>query len=165
MLLFAALLFTATLLPTTSSSAAIVPTTCKLEANAVSEVLGVSTADKWAGPELLAGGSCSWKTTDPNCFLRVLSVRERVTGSDLAVVQDLLARAKPSDRAPKVLGRDAFFAHTDLGPGAAVSIERIYLPRGAKRWVEVAISGRLGPDGARGLLITAARSVPRLPAS
>lgn len=147
-----------------ASAAAKVPSTCELEAIAVQKVLGVSGADMYAGPELLSGGTCSWRTTDPNCFLRVLSVREHVTSKDLAAIAGLLARAKPFDRAPKALGRDAFFAHTDLGPGAAIAIERVYLPRGDKSWVEVTLSGRLGPDGSRGLLVTAAKAVPRLAA-
>lgn len=104
----------------------------------------------------------SWRTTDPNCFLRVLSVHPHVTSKDIAAVTDLLAKAKPFDRAPKALGKNAFFAHTDLGPGAAIAIERVYVPSGDRNWVEVTLSGRLGPDGSRGLLVTAAKAVPRL---
>lgn len=141
-----------------------VPSTCRLDAIAVQKVLGVSDANKFAGPELLSGGTCSWRTTDPNCFLRVLSVREHVTNNDLAAITGLLAQSKPFDRAPKALGRNAFFAHTDLGPGAAIAIERVYLPRGHERWVEVTLSGRLGPDGSRGLLVIAAKAVPSLSA-
>ena len=155
--------FGATLVPMHSASAVSnVPATCKLDAVSVQQVLGVSDANKYAGPEMLAGGTCSWRTTDPNCFLRVLSVRKHVTSKDLAAVTDLLARAKPFDRAPKALGTNAFFAHTDLGPGAAIAIERVYVPSGDKNWVEVTLSGRLGPDGSRGLLVTAAKAVPRL---
>ena len=159
------MLFAAAVVPMRSASAVTnVPSTCKLDAIAVQKVLGVSEADKYTGPELLAGGACSWRTTDPNCFLRVLSVREHVTSNDLAAVNGLLTNAKAFDRAPKALGKNAFFAHTDLGPGAAIAIERVYLPRGDKNWVEVTLSGRLGPDGSRALLVTAARAVPRLAA-
>ena len=157
-----AMSFVAAIVPLGSASAATnMRSRCDLEAATVQKVLGVSDANKYAGPELLAGGACSWRTTDPNCFLRVLSVREYVTSREVAVVTDLLARARPFDRAPKALGRNAFFAHADLGPGAAIAIERVYLPRG-DNWVEVTLSGRLGQDGSRGLLITAAQAVPRL---
>lgn len=157
-----AMSFVAAVVPMRSVSAATnVRSLCELEATTVQKVLGVSDANKYAGPELLAGGACSWRTTDPNCFLRVLSVREYATSRDLGVVTGLLARTRPFDRAPKALGKNAFFAHTDLGPGAAIAIERVYLPRG-DNWVEVTLSGRLGPDGSRGLLITAARAVPQL---
>lgn len=155
--------FGAALVPMHSASAvSSVPATCKLDAVSVQKVLGVSDVNKYAGPEFLAGGTCSWRTTDPNCFLRVLSVRPYVTSTDIAAVTDLLAQAKPFDRAPKALGKNAFFAHTDLGPGAAIAIERIYVPSGDRNWVEVTLSGRLGPDGSRGLLVTAAKAVPRL---
>lgn len=151
------------LVPFPSASAVSnVPATCKLDAVAVQKVLGVTDVNKYAGPEFMASGTCSWRTTDPNCFLRVLSVRQHVTSKDLAAVTDLLAKAKPFDRAPKELGKNAFFAHTDLGPGAAIAIERVYVPSGGKNWVEVTLSGRLGPDGSRGLLVTAAKAVPRL---
>ncbi len=159
----AVMAFGVALVPMHSASAVSnVPATCKLDAVAVQKVLGVSDVNKYAGPEILVGGTCSWRTTDPNCFLRVLSVRPHVTSKDIAAVTDLLAQAKPFDRASKALGKNAFFAHTDLGPGAAIAIERIYVPSGDKNWVEVTLSGRLGPDGSRGLLVTAAKAVPRL---
>ncbi len=158
-----ALAFGVVLVPVpTASAVSDVPATCKLDAGSVQKVLGVRDANKYAGPEFLAGGTCSWRTTDPNCFLRVLSVRQHVTSKELAAVTDMMAQAKPFDRAPRALGNNAFFAHTDLGPGAAIAIERLYLPHGDKSWVEVTLSGRLGPDGSRGLLVTAAKAVPRL---
>ena len=54
----------------------------------------------------------------------------------------------------------AVAAHLDAG--AAIAIERIYMPRSDRSWVEVTLSGRLGPDGSRGLLLAAAKAVPRL---
>ena len=119
-----------------ASSASVVPQTCKPDSIAVQQVLGVSNSDHYAGPELMSGGTCAWRTTDPTCFLRVLSIRRHVSGKDLAAVMRLRAHVKPFDRAPGVLGADAFYAHTDLGPGAAIAIERIYTARNDQSWVE-----------------------------
>lgn len=124
-------------------------------------VLGVSDLNKYAGPEVLAGGTCSWRSDRPQ-LLSARSLRPPACDENLTAVTALLARAKPFDRAPKALGGTAFFAHTDLGPGAAIAIERVYVPRGAKGWVEVTLSGRLGPDGSRGLVVIAAQAVPGL---
>lgn len=139
-----------------------IPLACKLGSMAVQQVLGVSGHEHYAGPEVMSGGTCTWRTTDPSCFLRVLSVRRHSSSPDLAAVMRLLAEVKPFDRAPDVLGTDAFYAHTDLGAGAAIAIERIYVPRSDRSWVEVSLSGRLGPDGSRALLLAAAKAVPRL---
>ncbi len=141
-------------------ASASLPGTCEISTVAVQQVLGVSGPDKYTGP-ILAGEACSWKTNDPNCFLRVLSVRQHVTDEDLATVNGLLAKVKPIDRAPKALGKKAFFVHTDLGLSAAIAIERVYVPLVGRSWVEVTLSGRLGPDGSRELLVTAAKAVPR----
>ncbi len=134
---------------------------CNLDPIAVGHVLGVSGPDHYAGPEFMSGDSCTWRTTDPNCFLRVLSIRQHVTKRDRAEVANLLDQAKPFDRAPTVFGPNAFYAHTDLGPAAAIAIERIYVPRNDRSWLEVALSGRLGPDGSRELLVAAAKAIPR----
>ena len=144
-----------------SSAGSSLPGMCELDASAVQTVLGVSEPAKYAGPELMTGGTCSWRTTDPNCFLRVLSLRRYVSDNDLVTLKKIRAQAKPFDRAPSGFGTTAFFVHSDLGPGAAIDIERLYMPRGVGSWVEVTLSGRLGADGSRGLLITAAKAVPR----
>ena len=57
-----AMSFVAAVVPMRSVSAATnVRSLCELEATTVQKVLGVSDANKYAGPELLAGGACSWK--------------------------------------------------------------------------------------------------------
>lgn len=155
-----ALLVMALVVPIRAASAAAkVPQVCELDAATVQAVLGVNSADKYAGPDVLTGGACSWRTTDPNCFLRVLSLRTHETIGQRRAVKKLLASTDSFDVAPKTLGTNAFFAHTDLGPGAAIEIERLYIPRG-HAWVEIALSGRLGADGSHGLLVTAATAVP-----
>ncbi len=145
-----------------ASAASDTPPLCKLAPTAVQQVLGVSDPHHYAGPELMVGGTCAWKTTDPNCFLRVLAIRRYVTSAELGVIKNLRAHTKPFDHAPKELGTNSFFAHIDLGPGAAIAIERVYIPRNDGSWVEVTLSGRLGPDGSRVLLIAAAQAVPEL---
>jgi hypothetical protein len=81
------------------------------------------------------------------------------TGAARTSVQKLLSETGDWDIAPKTLGKNAFFAPTDLGAYAAIAIDRLYVLRGRK-WVELTLSGRLGPDGSQNLLVTAAKAVP-----
>ena len=136
-----------------------VPSTCKLAPAVIQRVLGVSGPDQFAGPELI-GASCSWRTTDPNCFLRTLSIRTYRTARDVATVDALRRKASSFDSGPASLGSRAFFARPDLGPMAAIAIERLYvaIPKGG--WLEVGLAGRLGFDGGHDLLIAAAEAVP-----
>jgi hypothetical protein len=143
-----------------TAAATTVPAVCRLDVAAVQRVLGVTSPEKFAGPDVLAGEACSWRTTDPNCFLRSLSLRRHTTASERAAVKKLLATTASYDRAPSALGTNAFFARTDLGPAAAIDIERLYVPRG-RDWIEIMLSGRLGADGSHDLLATAARAIPR----
>lgn len=144
----------------TASATAQVPGMCRLDAVAVQTALGVNSSEKYEGPHVFLGGACSWRTTDPTCFLRVLSVQTHATGSQRLAVKKLLAAAQSFDLAPNALGKNAFFARTDLGAGAAIDIERLYVPRG-RDWVEVTLSGRLGVDGSHDLLVIAANGLPR----
>lgn len=146
--------------PATTSAAVTVPGMCRLDTAAVQSVLGVSSPEGFVGPDMLKGKTCSWRTTDPNCFLRSLSLRRHTHARERAAVKKLFATTSPYNRAPDALGPNAFFARTDLGPSAAINIERLYVPRG-RDWIEITLSGRLGADGSHDLLATAAKAIPR----
>lgn len=145
--------------PATASTASTVPTVCRLDPAAVQRVLGVTSPEKFSGPDVFVGKTCSWRTTDPNCFLRNLSLRSHMNAGERAAVKKLLSTTASYDLAPLALGRNAFFARTDLGPAAAIDIERLYVARG-RGWIEITLSGRLGADGSHELLAEVAKAIP-----
>jgi hypothetical protein len=149
--------------PATASATVAVPGICRLETAAIQSVLGVTSPEKFAGPDVLKGTTCSWRTTDPNCFVRSLSIRSHRNASERAAVKKLRATTASIDLAPSVLGPNAFFSRTDLGAAAAINIERLFVPRG-RDWIEITLAGRLGADGSHDLLFTAAKAIPRFSA-
>lgn len=130
---------------------------CAISPSTITTVLSVTEAKYFDGPQRMGKGTCSWRSTQPNCFVRSLSTTVITDPSSIRAVAKLKAAATPMDQAK--VGTSAFFVHEDMGVGAAIAMESIYVKRANAPWVKLTLAGRIAPDGSRDLLLTAAQAV------
>jgi hypothetical protein len=112
---------------------------CRLVQTAeAAEILGSTVAS--VAHESVIAGSCSWRSSDPNCFMRVLSVersREPKFGSEQWLALDL-----PSG---------SLFSNDVYPEGSSLAIEFLDVPVGHE-WLHFSLLGRVGRAAAQDLL-------------
>jgi hypothetical protein len=115
-----------------------------------STVLGVSPG--LVAHESITPNSCTWRSTDPNCFMRVLSV-ERNPVAKFGAEQWLAVD----------LPKGSQFSNDMYPPGSSLAIEYLDVPTSSSEWLHFALLGRVDRVTADQLLsTTAAASLVRL---
>lgn len=124
---------------------------------AIETALGVSKRTYVDGPNVFEPQTCSWRTVEPNCFLRSVSVHLHARAEDRSRIAHASETSLAMGR-DYALGNGAFFQTEDLPPGSAVVMEHLFV-RNGKNWIEYTLLGRLSLEGARAMLGRLAQSV------
>ena len=141
------------------ASTATISQPCRLATpTAVSFAISMRT-EYISPPEYAGTDSCSWHSTNPNCFVRSLAIRIVRDAGAIRALEAASAEVAPRSRALS-LPQGSFFRSEDLPPGAAIMIDHLYVRR-APLWVDYSLSGRLADDGSHVLLERVATSAPK----
>ncbi len=116
----------------------------------VMTALGTATRSDVGGPTVLDAGTCNWRNTNPNCFLRSLSAEIRSgdrTGIEFAALDETAWKHVTIDG----LGDRAFSSAEELPVGAAIEIHHLDVLEG-ETWFRFTLSGRIQSESSRRLL-------------
>jgi hypothetical protein len=112
---------------------------------AASEVLGVTAG--YVSQQAFGRRSCAWHSTDPNCFMRSLSVQQ-------------VRAAKPG--AERWLAAElpdgSLFSNDVYPPGAAIAVQFLDIPF-EDGWLHFSLLGRIDPITAQTMLASVAHTV------
>jgi hypothetical protein len=122
--------------------------TCALvSTDDAAEVLGTSVQD--VRHESAIAGSCSWRSVDPNCFMRILSIER--TGVARSGSEQWLASDLP---AGSIFSNDVYPA------GSSLAIEFLDVPVG-HAWLHFSLLGRVDRIAAQEMLSGLATTILR----
>ena len=123
--------------------AGALPAACRaVPAEAVEDALGMSSSTI-AGPLAADGGTCTWHSTDPSCYLRSLGVEVHSgPGVSASYAQARESAALADD--VHGIGHRAFFSVEPFVAGAAVQVAHLDVDQG-DTWLRVTLLGRVGP--------------------
>jgi hypothetical protein len=116
----------------------------------VMTALGTATSTDVGGPTKMDSGTCNWRNTNPNCFLRSLSAEVR-SGARIGVEFAALDASAWKHVTIDGLGDMAFSSSEELPVGSAIEIHHLDVLDG-ETWIRFTLSGRIPSDSSRRVL-------------